>query len=401
MTEIADKGLLPAGLRDVLPPDAAFEADIVGRLVALLSAHGYERVKPPLLEFEETLLAGSGAAVSGQTFRLMDPDSHRMMALRPDMTLQVARIAATRLRRRPRPLRLCYAGQVLRVKGTQLRSERQFGQVGAELIGASSAAADAEIILMGIETLTEVGVRRLSVDIGMPPLVPALLAERDLDPVVLGRLRLALDRKDAAAVAALGPTLGDARGGHLANILGAMLAAAGPAAGTLAALAKLDLPLAAAGMRAALGEVVSRVTEGLAGIGAGDVSLTVDPMENRGFEYHTGANFTFFAGGVRGELGSGGRYRAGNGSAEAEPATGLTLFTDTLLTALPRPAPARRLYLPLDVPAAEARRLRDEGWITVAALGPDAEPAAAARAMDCGHVWDNGRSVPVDLSRQK
>ena len=397
MTEIADKGLLPAGLRDVLPPDAAVEADVVGRLVALFAKHGYERVKPPLLEFEETLLAGNGASVSGQTFRLMDPDSHRMMTLRPDMTLQVARIAATRLKRRARPLRLCYAGQVLRVKGTQLRSERQFGQVGAELIGASSAAADAEIILLGIEALAEVGVRRIGVDIGMPTLVPALLSAAALDGGTQGLFRTALDRKDGAAVAALGA----AHGRAVADILGAMLASAGEAVGTLAALAKLDLPPAAASERAALGEVVRRVADGLAGIDGGGVSLTVDPVENRGFEYHTGAIFTFFAGGVRGELGSGGRYRVGNGSVESEPATGLTFFTDTLLAALPPPAPARRLYLPHDVASAEARRLRREGWITVSALGPDADPAVTARALRCAFVWDKGKSIPLDISRKK
>lgn len=398
MTDSTDKGLLPAGMRDVLPPDAAFEADIVGRLVTLFAAHGYERVKPPLLEFEDTLLAGNGAAVDGQTFRLMDPDSHRMMTLRPDMTLQVARIAATRLKRRPRPLRLCYAGQVLRVKGTQLRSERQFGQIGAELIGTASAAADVEIILMGLETLAEMGVRQISVDIGMPTLAPALLADRNLAPNLLGRLRLALDRKDAAAVAALGPMLGAADGERLAATLGAMLAAAGPATETLAALAKLDLPPAASAERAALGEVVRGVVDGVGGINAGSVNMTVDPVENRGFEYHTGATFTFFAGGVRGELGSGGRYLAGNGSADAEPATGLTFFTDTLLSALPRPAPARCLYLPREVPAGEARRLRRDGWITVAALGPDTDPIATARTMGCGYIWDKGRPAPVNLS---
>ena len=82
----------------------------------IFAAHGYQRVKPPLLEFEDSLLAGSGAAVADQTFRLMDPDSHRMMGLRADMTPQVARIAATRLAHLPRPLRLSYAGQCLRVR---------------------------------------------------------------------------------------------------------------------------------------------------------------------------------------------------------------------------------------------------------------------------------------------
>src|SRR3546814_11888566 len=90
-----------------------------------LQAQGYERVKPPLLEFEEALLTGAGTAVASQTFRLMDPVSQRMMGLRADMTPQVARIATTRLKKAPRPLRLCYGGQVLQVRGSQLRPDRK------------------------------------------------------------------------------------------------------------------------------------------------------------------------------------------------------------------------------------------------------------------------------------
>ena len=91
------RALLPAGLRDLLPPDAETEAAAVEALMEVFAAHGYQRVKPPLLEFEDSLLAGSGAAVAEQTFRLMDPDSQRMMGLRADTTPQVARIATTRL----------------------------------------------------------------------------------------------------------------------------------------------------------------------------------------------------------------------------------------------------------------------------------------------------------------
>ena len=120
--------LLPAGLRDGLTPDAAFEPAMVERLMACFAAWGYERVKPPLIEFEDALLSGMGAAMASDTFRLMDPVSQRMMGVRADMTPQVGRIAASRLKGAPRPLRLSYAGQVLRVKGEQMRPERQIGQ---------------------------------------------------------------------------------------------------------------------------------------------------------------------------------------------------------------------------------------------------------------------------------
>ena len=137
MTRSAERALLPAGLSDLLPPDAAFEASVVDRLTAAFEAHGYERVKPPLVEFETSLLTGAGGAMAEHIFRLMDPVSQRMMGLRADMTPQVARIAATRLKNAARPLRLGYAGQVLRVRGSELKPARQLGQVGVELIGAA------------------------------------------------------------------------------------------------------------------------------------------------------------------------------------------------------------------------------------------------------------------------
>ena len=132
--------LLPAGLRDLLPPDAEVEAAAVEAMMGCFAAHGYQRIRPPLLEFEDSLLAGSGAAVAEQTFRLMDPVSQRMMGLRADTTPQVARIATTRLAGAPRPLRLSYAGQCLRVRGHHLAPDRQVAQAGIELIGSDSTA---------------------------------------------------------------------------------------------------------------------------------------------------------------------------------------------------------------------------------------------------------------------
>ena len=174
-TELSRRALLPAGLRDSLPPDAAHEAAVVEALVACCTARGYERVKPPLVEFEDSLFAGPGAAMTHRSFRLMDPVSQRMMGVRADMTVQIARIASTRLSNAPRPLRLCYAGEVLRVTGTPLTPERELVQVGAELIGSDAVSADIESVVMALDALMGVGVPRLSVDITSPRLVPTLI----------------------------------------------------------------------------------------------------------------------------------------------------------------------------------------------------------------------------------
>ena len=185
MIEYANKDLLPAGMCDVLPPDAEIEATATEQIIACFTSYGYERVKPPLIEFEESLLSGGGAAMAGQTFRIMDPISQRMMGVRTDMTMQVARIAATRLKKRARPTRLCYGGQVLRVRGTQIRPERQFGQVGSELIGSHSPKADSEVILMAIDSLRSLGINNLTIDIALPTLVPSLLRDLNLNDQIL------------------------------------------------------------------------------------------------------------------------------------------------------------------------------------------------------------------------
>jgi ATP phosphoribosyltransferase regulatory subunit len=386
MNDAPHPALLPAGLYDLLPPEAEIEAAVTARLMGVLGAYGYERVKPPLVEFEETLLSESGAAMASDTFRTMDPISHRMIGVRADMTPQVARIAATRLSHKPRPLRLSYAGQVLRVKGSQMRPERQIGQVGAELIGAGGPAADVEVIAVAGEALAALGVPHLSVDLTLPTLVPAIAEAYGIEGERAAGLRAALDRKDMAAVASLA--------GEAGALLARLIAAAGTGGATRAALDRLDLPERARLER----DRLSAVLDGLAAASPA-LKVTVDPVENRGFEYHTGISFTFFARvdpalGPLGELGRGGRYQAGAPSAP-EPATGFTLYTDTVLRTLSAPPPRRRVLVSPDGDPACARTLRAEGWITVAALLPAADWREEARRLNCGYLLENGAPHPV------
>jgi ATP phosphoribosyltransferase regulatory subunit len=373
MDKTAEPGLLPQGARDILPPDAAFEAAMVERLMACFAERGYERVKPPLIEFEESFLGAAGADVARQTFRLMDPVSRRMLVLRSDITPQIARIAATRLGAAPRPLRLSYAGQVLQVAASQLRPERQIGQAGIELIGPGSPEADAEVVTLAAEALAGLGVGGLAVDLNLPTLVAAVAAELGLDAGRVAQLRAALDRKDEAAVPALA-------GPDSATFV-ALLRAFGPADEAMARLHAVKLPERAAAERARLAAVIAIVTSRYP-----DLAVTVDPVEHRGFEYQSGISFILFARGLRGELGRGGRYR----TAAGEDATGFTLYTDSLLQAVPPPRPQRRLYLADEVPPSRAEALRREGWITLASLAAAAPPLAEARRLGCSHALVGG-----------
>jgi ATP phosphoribosyltransferase regulatory subunit len=375
----AANALLPAGLSDELPPRAGFEADVIERLMAVFAGYGYERVKPPLVEFEDSLLSGPGEVLTAQTFRLMDPQSHRMMGVRPDMTVQVARVAATRLAGAPRPLRLSYAGEVLHVHGTQLRPERQFVQAGFELICGYSLEGDAEVITVAAEALQVVGVKNLSLDLALPTFVPAVCRGLELGAEDTEIARDLLDRKDVSALLRFGEPAG--------SVLKKILRASGPADTAQARLRELDLEGEAAQMRDDLGDLLAHLESR-----ASHLTLTVDPGEFRGFEYHTGTSFTIFSRGVRGELGRGGRYRLDNG----EPAVGVTIYLDTLLRAVPEATPGESVFLPFGTPPEAGHELRAGGWRTVAGLTATDDDGAEAERLNCTHLLRDGK--PQELS---
>lgn len=380
------RGLLPAGLADLLPPDAAREARAIDVAIERFAAFGYERVKPPLVEFEESLLGGPGAALGAQTFRLMDPVSQRMMAVRPDMTVQVARIAVTRLKHEPRPLRLSYGGNVIRVRGGALKPERQFAQVGAELIGVDSAEADAEAVLLTVDALRAIGVAELSVDLNLPTLVAAIGAGLKLPAETLRRVRRALDRKDEGAIAKV---LGDAK--KAADLFVGLLRTAGPAEKGLAKLTELKLPAAAAAEAARLAAAVKLVRAA-----DQDLPLTVDPVEYRGLEYQTGVSFSVFALNGRHELARGGRYSAGYPEdGVSEPATGFTLYMDAVLQASEAPTARPRLFLPLGTPWSEAGYWQAKGYAVVRGVTASDDVRAEAKRLQCSHALIDKEAVPL------
>ena len=139
-------GLLPEGLRDRLPPFAEAASRLMHRIIVAIGRNGYARVSPPLAEYEEELVGRLKSARAQDLLRFVDPVSQRTLALRPDITGPVGRIAATRMAHLPRPLRLAYGGPVLKLRATQLRPERELQQAGAELIGSDSVAAAIEVL---------------------------------------------------------------------------------------------------------------------------------------------------------------------------------------------------------------------------------------------------------------
>ncbi|MDG2243905.1 MAG: ATP phosphoribosyltransferase regulatory subunit [Rhodospirillaceae bacterium] len=386
MSETASPTLLPEGLRDVLPSDAAAEAALVEMLASSFNANGYDRVSPPLVEFESTLLAGMGAATADRIFRMVDPVSQRTLGLRADVTAQIARLASTRLHKAPRPLRLMYAGQVLRVKGHQLRPDRQFTQVGFELIGPDTVAADAEAIIVAAQAVAGIGIKDITVDLALPPLVPALLETAGLNGDEIELLYAALNHKDASEIRKLG--------GGQSELLCALVEASGPLNVARESLAKVDLPAAAAKHLKTLLAVADTVKAETP-----ELALTIDLVENRGLQYHTGVTFFLFAKGSTREIGRGGRYTVSHGDDVSEPATGATLFMDAVLAVAPKVSVRPCVYTPYGTARDAIRNIQDDGFRVRASLSKDADMLAEARILGCSKMLKDGEVVDVPNER--
>ena len=360
--------LLPEGLEDRLPQSTAAAARIERAVLRVLDDHGYDRVRPPLIEFMQSMARRMDGVKTRRLFRFVDPKSLRTLALRSDMTPQVGRIAATSLAGAPRPLRLCYAGQVVRIAGDPLDPRRENLQLGAELIGTDTVAAAAEIVELAIGSLEAAGARGISVDFTLPDLVDTLAAaELPLAPDQIGAVRRELDAKDAGA-------LRDAGGEAYLPLL----YATGPFDQAIEQLAQIDARGVLASRIEGLRQIATRVS--------GRARVTLDPSERHGFEYQSWFGFSLFAEGVRGTLGRGGTYRI---LGTDEVATGFSLYPEELVEALKGAEPGRQsVFLPLGHDRAAAARLRAEGWRTVAALAEHDDPAASG----CSHVLSDGQA---------
>ena len=359
MTNTTD--LLPEGLEDRLPQSAERITAAMRACLGALDAHGYDRVRPPLLEFESSLAARMEGVRTRRMFRLTDPVSLRTLALRSDITPQIGRIAATSMKDAPRPLRLAYCGETALIKASQLNPARGRLQLGAELIGADTLEAAIESVTTAIAALEAAGITGISVDFTMPDLVDTLAAKMpELDAETVEAIRRELDTKDAGGLKAAG---GEA--------FLPLLYATGPIDQALAKLRDFDTKGTLSGQIDKFAQIAASIE--------GRVRVTLDPTERHGFEYQSWFGFTLYADGLRAAIGRGGTYRIGGTD---EPATGFTLYLNALAEIAPDGEARTMAYLTQGHDAAKAADLRAQGWRTKAQLSPGEDP----RALGCTHV---------------
>lgn len=312
-----DRWLLPDGIEEVLPEEAARIEAARRTLLDLFARWGYDLVITPHIEYLESLLTGAGHDLELQTFKMTDQLSGRMLGLRADITPQVARIDAHTLNAEG-PSRLCYCGSVLHTRPRPLSTARSLIQLGAELYGDASCASDVEIISLMLETLSACRVKGVHLDIGHVGIYRGLVQAAGLDASAEQALFDALQRKAVDEVNELTGSVSDEA------IAEKLRSLAGLSGGTeVLERAHVLLDGAPESVMAALDDLAE--TAQTLARRYPDVPLYFDLGELRGYHYHTGIAFAAFIPGVGQSVAQGGRYDdIGRDFGRARPATGFS-----------------------------------------------------------------------------
>jgi ATP phosphoribosyltransferase regulatory subunit len=380
--------LLPEHVEDILPAEARTLEAMRRRLLDLVETHGYELVQPPLIEYTESLLSGTGRDLDLATFRLADRLSGRQLGVRADHTPQVARIDAHLLNREG-VTRLAYCGSVLHTMPAGMTTTREPIQLGAELYGHEGLEADLEVLRLMGRVLGEAGFSRVNIDIGHPRIHRALAEGANLDREDAEALFHAVQQKDGPAVRAMAPRLGEARAAALERLTRLHGGA------EVLARARESLP-----GDIAIGKALAELEWLAKELAAPGLEISFDLAELGGFNYESGVVFAAFAAGSPDALARGGRYdEVGRSFGRSRPATGFTIDLRRL-AALAAPTPRRPAILAPCAPDAAldeaVAKLRAAGEIVVADL-PGHRAARAELGCDRTLESRDGRWQVVPL----
>ena len=358
--------VLPDHIADVLPSEARHIEELRRELLDTARSYGYELVMPPLLEYIDSLLTGTGEALDLQTFKLVDQLSGRTMGLRADTTPQVARIDA-HLLNRAGVTRLCYCGPVLHTHPSKPHATREPMQFGAEVFGHAGMEADIEVQLLAIASLLKAGVTDLSLDLGDARIVRALLSGVDVSAADLAQIHASLAAKDADALllgcAHMPPTVRES--------LVALLNMYGDE--TVLELGK-KLPMSASYGFTALSEL-KQIADAVKAVYP-QVKLTFDLADPRGYAYYSGARFAIYTPGAVDALLRGGRYdEVGAVFGRNRPAAGFSVDLKELVACVPARARKAAIRAPWSHAGGQAAplraaiaRLREQGDTVVCVL---------------------------------
>jgi len=311
--------LLPEGVEEILP-DEAIKLEMLRRSVLDdFTSRGFQLVMPPVMEFVDSLLTGTGEELDTQTYKFMDQHTHRMLGVRADITPQIARIDAHYLADQE-VNRLCYAGTVLKTQPDEMGGQRELLQIGAEVFGIDDESADIQVIEAMLNTLALSNASDVTLSLGHVGIYRALLREQAVDGRLEHQLRDVLLRKSAPDLSALADRIDVSRFQTLLSLQGSSSVIA-TAREVFAANDELADSLDQ------LEKVLKHLSQSTK-----QVNLHIDLADVAGYRYHTGLKYDAFVGGRGRTVAKGGRYnRIGKEFGRARPATGFSADLKTLV----------------------------------------------------------------------
>ena len=365
-----NRWLLPEDIADVLPAQAR-KVEILRRAILdLYQTYGYELVAPPILEFLDSLLTGTGSDLNLQTFKLVDQMSGRTLGLRADITPQVARIDA-HLLNRTGVTRLCYAGSVAHARTPVGSSAREDLQLGAEIYGCATWEADFEAITLLLKTLAIAGLDKVYLDLSHAGILNGILADQKLDKETTETLYGLLQTKDRPRLTQWAASLPT----KTSQALMALTELNGPCAEVLAKAKKI-LP-----KHAAIDQALADLERLVAAVSASSgLELSIDLADLRGYQYHSGVMFAVYVDKLPQPIARGGRYdHVGQAFGRSRPATGFSLDLLTLANLSPLKVRKLAILAPWLEDAALSKAiaaLRDSGEVVIQAMAGEKVEAA-------------------------
>ena len=364
-----NNSLIPEGFKDHVDFNTNVEHEYKNKIIDIFISNGFDLVKAPLLEFYQKN--------SDNVFIIESKKKEPRLYLRDDITPQIIRIASSRFKNKIRPIKLCYYGEVTRKKGSMLRPERQFLQVGSEIIGTDSILADIEIISLAYKSLKDIGIKNITLELTSKIFLAEVFSKiKDLKS--LNKLKTFIKLKDIKNSLAL-IKYKDHR---------LLLECLFNLTGSYKDLDKKINNIKLTDSLKSEIDLIKKISKKINFKNNDEITIDFAEIDNK--NYHDGIKFTFFAKDVRGEIASGGRYKIKRNTTE-ESAVGFTCFMDTVLRASSFENSKKKILIPFETDDSIRIKLRKEKYIIYSLLGDNSDIRLFAKNNLCTHIYENNK----------
>jgi len=368
-----NKSLIPEGFKDHVDFNTNVEHEYKNKIIDIFLSNGFDLVKAPLLEFYQKN--------SNNVFIIESKKRERRLFLRDDITPQIIRIASSRFKNKIRPIKLCYYGEVTRKKGTMLRPERQFLQVGSEIIGSDSILADIEIISLAYKSLNEIGIKNITLELTSKIFLQEIFSKIQ-DSNSLNKLKIFIKQKD------IKNSLNIIEHKNHKLLLKCLFNLTGSFRDLDKKIKNFKLPES---LKSEI-DTIKKISKQINFKNNDQIIIDFTEIDNK--NYHDGIKFTFFAKDVRGEVASGGRYKIKKNSTE-ESAVGFTCFMDTVLRASSFENSKKKILIPFETDDYTRNKLKKKKYIIYSFLEDTSDIRLIAKNNLCTHIYENNKIIKI------